>query len=436
MTGSSPAAALAPAIESQPKVPALAWRVVAFPVKFFLGLVFCQSLAGSLLLIGWTYRLAQRSAFKRWFSLSRKSSQYASFARFATAQDNLREHVQWPNWIVRQNLWYHLRSDQGMNGLHYAWTCMRALVGSLWLNWWRGLRGIANTLAVTLPAGILWWFGWYDGWNNSFNKGYEQAAVGPLISFLGIAWFIAAMFYVPLAQARQAVTGDWRAFYDFKLIWRLARARWPQCVLLAISYLLLSIPLAVLKTSPMFWMHDSNLLGSMTPVQVISMLTRYFFWCGLLVVPAYVGLHWLGARVYATALVVLLQKGEVHASELRPTERAVLDGLEFLGPQPERQKRLWLRAATWAGTRLGRMVGATLLVLIWFGFVAQIYISEFLNYHSGIGWLNQPLVQLPWFRYFPKAAHNPIGDLASAALLILVAVLLRSIVRALRAFKR
>jgi hypothetical protein len=42
-----------------------------------------------------------------------------------------------------------------------------------------------------------------------------------------------------------------------------------------------------------------------------------------------------------------------------------------------------------------------LTAMVWFTFVAQIFISEFINYHPVIGWLNQPLVQLPWFHYVP-----------------------------------
>jgi hypothetical protein len=38
---------------------------------------------------------------------------------------------------------------------------------------------------------------------------------------------------------------------------------------------------------------------------------------------------------------------------------------------------------------------------LWFAFVAQIFVSEFFNYHPVVGWLNQPLVHLPWFRYIP-----------------------------------
>ena len=44
-----------------------------------------------------------------------------------------------------------------------------------------------------------------------------------------------------------------------------------------------------------------------------------------------------------------------------------------------------------------------LTALVWFTFVSQIYIAQFLNHHPVVGWLNQPLVQLPSFHYIPDA---------------------------------
>ena len=46
------------------------------------------------------------------------------------------------------------------------------------------------------------------------------------------------------------------------------------------------------------------------------------------------------------------------------------------------------------------------LALVWFAFVAQIFVSEFLNYHPGVGWLNQPTAQAPWFHYIPGHLKN------------------------------
>lgn len=414
------------------RAPSLLRRAVIFPVKLLSGLFFCQSLAGSLFVVGWTYRLAQRTALKSWFSLSPRFKKGSTFADFAGANPGTETHVHWPNWIVQQNLGQAAGSRQEQGALWFAASAIGGLVNSVWMNLWIGLRALVNTWALTLPAGVFWWFGWYDGWNNSFNKGYEQAAAGPLISILGIVWFIVVMFYVPLAQARQAVTGEWRSFYQFRLIWQLVRARWVFCVLLALLYSALSVPLGILKTSPMFWMHNSAALSAMTGAQVLAALKVYFFWCGLLVLPSFVVVHLVAARVYASGLLSLVQSGKVPFSQLAQNERETLERLGLLMVAPEPERHAVVRAVTWTSTRLGRVVGACLLVSIWFSFVAQIYITQFLNYHSGLGWLNQPLVQLPWFRYLPTTVRNPMADVATVVLIVLTALLFRSIGRALR----
>ena len=54
-----------------------------------------------------------------------------------------------------------------------------------------------------------------------------------------------------------------------------------------------------------------------------------------------------------------------------------------------------------AGLWTARTAAIAAAAAVWFVFVAQIFASEFLNYHRALGWLNQPLVQLPFFRYMP-----------------------------------
>jgi len=398
-------------------------------------MLFCQSLAGGIIVVGWTYRLAQRSALKFWFSQSAAAKSFTDFADFAAEQVAGQELIHWPNWFAQQNFRQTARTSAEVGFFAGAAFLLRSLVQSLWLNFWIGLRAIANTWAVTLPACVLWWFGWYDGWNNSFGKGYEQAIVGPLLSLFGIAWFIAAMFYLPLAQARQAVTGQWRSFYQFRLIRQLAKERWIYCVLLAGLYSLLSIPLSIMKTSPMFWMHNDPALGALTGPQVIAAMKSFFFWCALFVLPAFVILRLVAARIYASGLILLVQSGKITFADLAANERTVFERLGLLTTQPEPELHPVIRAAAWTGTRVGRVCGRGLLIAVWFSFVAQIYISEFLNYHSGLAWLNQPLVQLPWFRFLPLSLRNPMADLAAALLLILLATLVRSMVRSFRVLR-
>ena len=105
--------------------------------------------------------------------------------------------AEWPNWFVAQG------AERRAGGT--SWW--KRFAGSLWANLRIGVQGIFNVWVWTMPACVLWMFSWYAGWDNSFNKGYEQAWVGPTTGLLGVAMFIAAMFYVPMAQARQAVTG-------------------------------------------------------------------------------------------------------------------------------------------------------------------------------------------------------------------------------------
>jgi hypothetical protein len=257
-----------------------------------------------------------------------------------------------------------------------------------------------------MPGCILWLFAWYDGWNNSFNKGYEQAPVGPLTGFLGIFLFIGAMFYVPLAQARQASTGQWRSFYDWKLIWSLVGRHWVLCLFLALLYSILFIPLNVLKTGPAFWIQKIDTIAPSSK-QLIGMLSNYFFWSGFAVVTFYVAVRWAAARIYARAILLGLQRGEIPVTALAEVERRELERLDLVQISPPRSRHLLIRTALSTSKYVLRGLGFAALTFVWFTFVAQIYIAEFFMYHPVVGWLNQPLVQLPWFRYVPAQLQSP-----------------------------
>jgi hypothetical protein len=407
-------------------------RGLWFPVKLFWGMVFCQGLVGGIFVVGWSYRLAQRAALKYWWSHSSRSGPNQTFTGFLAGGERTKGHQYWPNWFLQPDFAEALRWQPEAGLWRYSFGLLRGLVHGLWSNFWIGLRATANTWVLTLPAGLLWWFGWYDGWNNSFNKGYEQAAVGPLVSWLGIMWFIAAMFYVPLAQARQAVTGDWRAFFHFRRVWSLMRLRWVSCVGLALVYCFLALPLNILKTSPMFWPQKHPLLPSLGDAQLHEMLNGYFFWCALVMLPAYILLRVLAARIYASGILGLVQSGKVQPADLPANEEEALGRLGLLEPRPVRERHVFVRFLAWSGTKLGRIAGGAALFFIWFGFVAQIYTSEFFNYHKAVGWLNQPLVQLPWFHYVPARIKNPGEEIFFAVFVWLVALLVWSILRVFR----
>jgi len=262
------------------------------------------------------------------------------------------------------------------------------------------LTGVINTWILTLPGCVLWLFSWYDGWNNSFHKGYEQAAVGPLTGILGVVLFIAAMFYVPLAQVRQAVTGQWRAFYQGRLIWQVLRCRWRACLGLAALYSLIALPVNVLRTLPAFFPQLNPALNGLTTTEAQEILKPYFFWSAAVVFPAYVGLRLAAARIYASGVLTLLQEGSLRLADLSTGERETLQRLDLVSAQlPLTGQSSLLKRL---GAPLQFITVGVVMALVWFIFVAQIYVSEFLNYHPVSGWLNQPLVQMPWFRDLPS----------------------------------
>lgn len=424
-----------PVIRTKSRWPSFFYRALFVPVKFVWGMVFCQGFLGSIFVVGWTYRLAQRAVWKNWWRRAEPAQRKETFVEFLQTDDRTKAHVSWPNWFAQQDFREAIRRRGGTTVGSYILSVLKALVYSLWLNFRIGLQAIANTWVLTLPAGLFWWFGWYDGWNNSFNKGYEQAPVGPLISLFGIALFIAAMFYVPLAQARQATTGEWRAFYQFRVVWSVVRLRWLSCIGLALLYGLFALPLSIMKTVPGYWANKPE-LANVADAQVIKMLGGYFFWCALWMLPAYVILRLVAARIYASGILALVQTGKLATTSLSENERDVLGRLKLLEIRPQPARHFFVRLVAWAGTRAGRIASVVVLAFVWFSFVAQIYITEFLNYHQAHGWLNQPLVQLPWFCYIPARLKNPIGDIFFVVLLVLLALLIASVARTLRTLQR
>ena len=357
-------------------------RTLWFAWKALAGALLCQGLLTSILVVGWVQRVMQRSALGYWH---RKSGSPLSFDAFAAASEDTAAHRRWPGWIV---------AARGERQRARDW------VGSLLANASRGASAIFNTWLLTLPACTLWLFAWYDGWNNSFTKGYEQAAVGPLTGLLGVALFIAAMLYVPLAQARQAATGSWRSFYEFSLVFALIRRRWWACVRLAGLYALVSLPVMLLKTAPLVFDRLPG-YGALSSAESLVVARRYFLLAGALVFGLYVAVRVAAVRVYAGGVMGMLRDGTLAPDRLGALERSALGRLDLLAVESRPARPAVLRAVGGASLWVARIGATAAAVAIWFTFVAQIFISEFLNYHPVVGWMNQPLVQLPWFRYIP-----------------------------------
>jgi hypothetical protein len=357
----------------------------------FCGLSFLLS----FLVVGWAQRAARREVLKTWWRCRRGPLAGETFAEFAEADGGTAELARWPGWLLAQR-------RVGWRGGSFR-SIAAGLLGSLGENARLGVQAAFNTAVFVLPGTLLWAVGWYAGWLNSFNKGYENYYVGMSLFGVGTMLFVAAMFYVPMALARQASTGDWRSFYQFGLVRRLIRRRWLANFSLAVLALGLSVPLLILKTMPGFWPQLNEALLNLSAGEQLRRLERYYFLVSLYGVSAFLIFRLAAARLYARAMLQGVQAGTVTPEELADGEWQALHRLGLLAPRPEPARHWAWRLLRWLGTRAGRITAGMATLLVWLAFVLNVMTHEFFNYHAaGRGWWNQPLIQLPWFDYTPQ----------------------------------
>lgn len=340
-------------------------RILKVLLAYCWGVILCQAAPGALLVVGWTYRVAQRSVLARWQKLA------------GAAADN-----GWPRWFTGEG----------------GGTAQR-LAGSLFANLRAGLRAAIAVWIVTLPGTGLLYLGWSNGWNTSFNRIYEDIALGPLTMLAGAALLIGALVYMPLALVHQAVAEDWRGFYQLGLVTRLIRQRPWANLALAVLYGALSVPLLVLTVAPMFLANIDPRLEELTADETVRFLNLYYLGAGLLVFPLFLLPRLAAARIYSGAVASALRRGRVGLEQLPAAARELLGGLPVERPRATRPAPI-----RWAGAAASATAAAAvavMTVMAWSGFVSQIVVAQFFHYRGALGWLNHPMVQLPWLRYIP-----------------------------------
>lgn len=273
-----------------------------------------------------------------------------------------------------------------------------------------GFKAMANTWVITLVPSLLMLFSWEAGWDNSFNKGYEQAALGPTTGLMGIGLFIVAMFYLPMAQARLAISRESRTFYHFKHVRAVVRRQWWPCLLLALGYATLSLPIMVLGSYLGLAAHETDItkpssLSQMAPTEALAFLNRYFLFCCAYVFPAYLALRCWGARIYARGALACLQTGRWSQEDLTTGECQAFEALDLAQHVTPPERRV-----LWLGNQGLRIAAGTLAVVIWFSVSAQTYVTQFFAYQPMARWMNQPLIQLPWYRHIPKALKVAVEE--------------------------
>jgi len=355
--------------------------------RFFVGVVLCQHLLASLLVVGWTNRIMRRRVLYEWWRGSPSRSTGIGFPEFLHSDSRFQAAAALPHWIGPE--------EQTTTG----WRWCRSLVD----NAMRGIAATANLCVIVLPGAVLWYYAWVLGWTISFNKVYEQSHLGALLGFTGIALFAAAMLYAPIALARQAFTNSPAVFYQWKFNWRLVRyGAWGHARLAAL-FAVLALPLMVIKVAPYFVGHDPAFQEFSTE-ELAAWLRGYYFWTGMILLPLFLLAWRQAAKTYARAALVMSrlddQRGNSRwQSSWHAAERQTLHALGYSSVTVNQPSPVWLPRRV-AGS-LSTACGLAVAWAAWSVLSLQVFVSQFFNYVPGMGWLNPPLVILPYLRYLP-----------------------------------
>jgi hypothetical protein len=361
---------------------------------------FVVSWITSIVAVGWTNRVVQMMVLRCWWWRS-ELREGMTFAEFC---DSLGEGapVHRPRWFVQERLLARLDKPRPGGGKPDVVTVFGRMLfwpwHSLWLNFKLGFKATFCTYALLgLPCLLMLW-SWEQGWLNSFHGGYEQAWLGPTIGFLGVALFIAAMFYVPMAQAHQAATGQARAFFDFRFVWQLVRTRITAYVMLAAFVGFWAWIQLIARNTVVSASFSGNAAASAEAG--LQHFRVYLFQVSLLLFPVWVLLRVFGGLVYQSAVLKALRTGTVVHADLHPVLRDWLTALNL---------RVLPRAAptglTWAARLTARWtyrrVMFTVLFFVWLAFFVRFYLGYFFVYDPYVGFLNHPMIQVPCFDFVP-----------------------------------
>ena len=355
----------------------------------------------SIVLAGWYYRWMQNRVLKGWWKQSRRRG-HESFEDFLLSCGDQAPPLR-PRFFWRENALVALRKPLP-NGLtpgpvRQFLRYLLTPIHSLWLNAKLGLQGLFCTYLVTGWGCLMMWTSWEFGWLNSFNKGYEQFYIGPTLGLVGILFFILAMFYVPMAQAHLAATGEARSFFHFRFIWQLVRTRLGlncalACLFGAIALALTGARIPVGVKS--FFANEPGL----TPPERIRALTLYFTFCSFGLVLMLLLLHGVTAAIYRSAVLKALRQGALKTEDLHPLHQKWLLALGLLPEQSEGYTGL-LKVVVATGRWSVQRILFTLTFLAWIGYIVVLYVGYFFVANDGIAFLNHPTVQLPCVNYTP-----------------------------------
>ena len=354
--------------------------------------IWCQTLLTSILANGWVYRWVRHRVNQKLFQLS-PIAEKTTWQQFASSHESLTPVRDVPNLFRRQPGIPSPRDS--------LFKCIQEWLSACWLNFRVGLGGILTTWSLTLFPCSMWAIAWYTGWQISFTKLYEESATGVSLGISGLLLLTVIMLYVPIAQARHAFTGDWQSFFNLRFVSALLWRKPLQLLLLAIGYVMANLVLTIFKALPTFLPTMNPALANLSAIEALEFLDQYYFYTGGIAFLLFLTLKTISGNIYSSALREIWCQSVLQPEAFHPEESRLFELLEIAYgdrfKQPRLVKKLWKIPVkiSYRGVML------TLTLLVWSIFNFLPFVSEFFNYYPVRGFLNQPLVQLPCFRYVP-----------------------------------
>lgn len=373
-------------------------RLIRICWSLFICTFFTQSLLTSIFALGWLYRWVQHSVTQRIFNLS-SLAKNISWRKFILDYEEITFLGDTPNLCLRQK-GIPYPNNFILKRSHY-------LLHSLWLNLKTGFWGIFTIWTLTAIPCILWTMSWYIGWHISFNKMYEESQTGLSIALLGIFFFVWVMLYLSLAQVRHAFTGDWCSFFDFRFVKTLVCHCPIKLFLLAVGYCFSAIILTLFKIFPVFFPTMNPNLESLSLLDTVNFLNGYYFYTGLLAFLLLFVLKTLAGRIYAQALVAMWTQKVLSKEAFHPREVMILKLSNFAYGANFHKSQQLVKVMKFPFLLSYKVVLTIATCLVWAMFSFLPFVSQFFNYYPSWGFLNQPLIQLPCFRYVPAHLQKP-----------------------------
>ena len=348
--------------------------------KLAAGTALASSWLGAVVAAGWTSRFMQRTAMKAWWQgQPRPFRKMLGFREVAARTGGLEAYAAWPHWIVDQNAFQALKRGR-----------IAAIVGGLWKNSMAGVGEVLASTAVLAGPVALLTLAWHWGWRLAPTDKALPVAV-QLLGAAGAVGHACTLFYLPMAQARAAVTGEWRTFFDFRLIRRAIRRRWFACTVLAIGWAVgAALAANLLKATP----DAKNRLDGAETLGCAFVFIQF------------VALRWLAARIYASAILQMLNDREIRLADLAPNERIAFPETEVTA---EADADTWTgRERFWAWTRsfpARTLFGAVVFAAGTAVVASQTSLARRLGRWPWQGW--HPVTQAPHFPSGPRPPDAP-----------------------------